>query len=93
MRRGFGFERERAGAFAEQAAAACGVERPQRVACEQPACVVVEHDLRLDRRVVPDRDRAVRFAVAQRFGRFDDRKRAADAVVGDAGVGALQPVA
>jgi hypothetical protein len=52
--------------------------------------LVVEQHLRLDRRFVPDGNRAVGLAVAQRLERFDDRQRAADAVVGDARVRALE---
>ena len=59
---------------------------------QQPDAVVVEHHLRLDRRVVPDRDGALALAGPQRLRRLDDRERAADAVVGDAGVRTLQAV-
>ena len=58
----------------------------------RPTSLVVEHHLRLDRRIVADRDRAVGLAVAQRLHRLDHRQRAADAVVGDAGVRALEAV-
>ena len=40
-----------------------------------PHVVVVEHHLRLDRRLVADRDHAIGFAVAQRLGRLDDRQQ------------------
>ena len=60
--RGLGLEHQRAGAFAEQAAVVPRVERPQRLAGEQAEPVVVEHHLRLDRRVVADRDGAVGLA-------------------------------
>ena len=39
------------------------VERPQRLGGEQPDAVVVEHHLRLDRRLVAHRDYAIGFAV------------------------------
>ena len=68
------------------------VERAQRLRREQAQPVVVEHHLRLDRRVVADRHRAIGLAGAQRLHRLDHRQRAADAVVGDAGVRALQAV-
>ena len=54
--------------------------------------MVVEHHLRLDRCLVTDRDNAIRFAGAQRLHRLDHREEPADAVIGDAGVGALQAV-
>ena len=62
-----GFERERARALAEYAAAAPRVERADGVGRKQAALMVVEHHLRLDRRIVPDGDRAIGFALAQRF--------------------------
>ena len=85
-------QQQRAGAFAEDAAVARRVEGPQRLRCDQAEAIVVEHHLRLDRRIVPDGDDAVGFAVAQRLHAFDHRQRAAAAVAGDARVAALQAV-
>ena len=65
-----------------------------RTACgrEQAEAVVVENSLRLDRRIVADGHGAVRLAAAHGRRRFDDRQRPANALVGDAGVGALEAV-
>jgi hypothetical protein len=63
------------------------LERTDSVGRKQAALVIVEQHLRLDRRIVPDGDRAIGLPLAQRLGRFDDRQRAAGAVVGDAGIG------
>ena len=91
--RGFGLEHQRGRALAEQAAVVARVEGAQRLARDQPDGVVVQHHLRLDRCVVADGDGAIGLAVAQRLQRLDHREQAADAVVRDAGVGALQAVA
>ena len=64
---GFGFEKQRAGAFAEQAAVVARIERPQHLAREEAQPVVVEQHLRLDGRLVPDGHRAVGLAVAKRL--------------------------
>ena len=87
-----GFECERTRAFAEQAAVARHVERSNCIGGEQSAPVVVQHHLRLDQRVVADRDRTVRLAHPQRFRGLDHRERAAAAVVRDAGVRTLEAV-
>ena len=55
--------------------------------------MVVEHCLRLDGSVVPHRDGAVSLGVTQGFVGFDDGKHATDAVIGNAGVGSLEPIA
>ena len=55
--------------------------------------MVVQKRLWLDRRVVAHRDGTIGFALSQALRRFDDGERAADAMVGDAGVRALEPVA
>ena len=60
---------------------------------EQSDVGVVEHHLRLDRRVVSHRERAVGLAVAQGLRRLDHRQRAADAVIGDARIRTLEAVA
>ncbi len=81
------------GTFAEEAAVAARIERPDRILRQQPHVVIIEDHLRLDGRIVADRERAVRLARAQSFTRLDHRQRAADAVVGDTGVSALEAVA
>ena len=54
--------------------------------------MVVEHQLRLDRRIVTDRDRTIRFPLAQCLGGLDHGEGSARAVTGDAGVGAFEVV-
>jgi hypothetical protein len=70
-----------------------GIERPQRLRRQQAELVVVQHHLRLDRRVVRGHHRARALAGAQCRGRFGQRQQPADAVVRDAGVRPLQAVA
>jgi hypothetical protein len=59
---------QRTSAFAEQAAAA----RVDGAVGRQQAAAMVEQHVRVDRRVVADRERAIGFAVAQRLGDLDD---------------------
>ena len=87
-----GLQDQRARALAEEAAVVPGVERPQHLGRQQSQPMVVEHHLRLDRRVVPDGDGAIGLAGAQRLERLDDGERSADAVIGDARVRTLEPV-
>ena len=87
------FQRKGGAALAEQTSVAARVEWPDRLLRDQPDVMVVEHHLRLDRRVVSNGDRTVGLAVAQRLRGLDHRQRSPDAVVGDAGIRALEPVA
>ena len=93
LRGRLGFEHDGGGAFAHHAAVMTEIERPQRFTRQQTHLVVVEQGLRLDLGIVCGSHGARAFAGAQGFGRFGECQRAADAVIGDAGVRALEAVA